>query len=161
VGDKPANIQATGTPNRLLQHPALPFLHFARSFDSEPSGADLLSTYNHLYDEAKTAVDNFITSNPNGFALNPTDGGDLPISYNLAMTTAGMAILPRRSEGTMLRREDGSDIGFVTLNGTTLGGTMMVKQQEKWDLLRSKPEMLDSILSGIGFPRQQPFKPHV
>jgi ATP adenylyltransferase len=61
----------------------------------------------------------------------------------------------------MLRREDGSDIGFVSLNGTTLGGTMMVKHQEEWDLLRSKPEMLDSILSGIGFPRQQPFKPHV
>jgi ATP adenylyltransferase len=27
----------------------------------------------------------------------------------------------------MLRREDGTEVGFVALNGTTLGGTMMVR----------------------------------
>jgi ATP adenylyltransferase len=70
------------------------------------------------------------------------------------MTTAGMAILPRRSEGAVLRRDDGSEIGFVALNGTTLGGTMMVKHQEEWDVLRKQPEMLDTILEAIGIPRQ-------
>lgn len=154
-------MRATGTSEKHLHHPDLPFVHFAQSFGSQPSGAELLSTYESLYDAAKAAVDAFIVSDSNGFSLNSTDNDDLPISYNLAMTTAGMAILPRRAEGTMLRRDDGSDIGFVSLNGTTLGGTMMVKHQEEWDLLRSKPKMLDSILAGIGFPQSQSPKPHV
>jgi hypothetical protein len=83
--------------------------------------------YNELYRAASDSVNAFIAANPNKLALHPVDEGDSPISYNLAMTTSGMAILPRRSEGTMLRGDDGSDIGFVALNGTTLGGTMMVR----------------------------------
>ncbi|CAG5178057.1 uncharacterized protein ALTATR162_LOCUS8513 [Alternaria atra] len=142
----------------FLQHPSLPFTHFAYPFDSKPSGTQLLDIYSRLYDAAKTAVDAFISSNPNSFALNPTDDGDLPISYNLAMTTAGMVILPRRAEGTMLLRDDGSEIGFAALNGTTLGGTMMVKHQDEWDMLREKPGLLDHILSGIGIPKTSPSK---
>ncbi|CAO2657197.1 Nn.00g033230.m01.CDS01 [Neocucurbitaria sp. VM-36] len=147
-------VPAKDTPSGMLQHQDLPFTHLARSFDSEPSGRQLLSIYNDLYSSAKEAVDKFIAANPEQLALHPITGGDLPISYNLAMTTAGMAILPRRSEGTMLQRDDGSEIGFVALNGTTLGGTMMVKNQEEWDTLRKKPEMLDHILTAIGVPRE-------
>jgi ATP adenylyltransferase len=110
----------------LLQHPDLPFAHFARSFVSDPSSSEMLSIYNELYKAANESVNSFIAANPDQLALHSVDEGDSPISYNLAMTTSGMAILPRRSEGTMLRRDDGSDIGFVALNGTTLGGTMMV-----------------------------------
>ncbi|KAF1841590.1 Ap4A phosphorylase-like protein II [Cucurbitaria berberidis CBS 394.84] len=146
--------QAKDTPPGMLQHPDVPFTHFARLFDSEPSGSQLLSIYNELYSSAKEFVDKFIAANPEQLALHPLNGGDLPISYNLAMTTTGMVLLPRRNEGTMLRRDDGTDIGFVALNGTTLGGTMMVKHQEEWDLLRKKPEMLDSILAAIGIPRE-------
>jgi ATP adenylyltransferase len=86
----------------------------------------MFSVYNKLYSAAKDTVDTFIANNPGRLSLHSIDEGDMPISYNLAMTTSGMAILPRRSEGTMLRRDDGSSIGFVALNGTTLGGTMMV-----------------------------------
>lgn len=50
----------------------------------------------------------------------------------------------------MLKRSDGSEIGFVALNGTTLGGTMMVKHREEWDILRSQRGKLDSILHAIG-----------
>ena len=138
----------------MLQHEGLPFTHFAQSFSSEPTGSELLSTYEELYRAATGAVDTYIATNPGSLALHSVDGGNSPISYNLAMTTAGMAILPRRSEGTMLRRDDGSEIGFVALNGTTLGGTMMVKHQEEWDVLRRQPEMLDNILEAIGIPRQ-------
>ncbi|KAF1947343.1 Ap4A phosphorylase-like protein II [Clathrospora elynae] len=154
-------FNSAGTPTGLLQHPDLPFIHFARSFDSEPSGAQLLSIYDDLYHAAKAAVDKFIATDSEHFALHSIDGGDLPISYNLAMTMAGMVILPRRAEGTMLRRDNGSEVGFVAVNGTTLGGTMMVKYQEEWDLLRKKPEILDSILTAIGIPREQPYKLHV
>lgn len=114
----------------LLQHPGLPFVHFARQFSSEPSGSDILSIYKELYDAAKSAVDNFIASRPGELTLHPDDSGDMPISYNLAMTTSGMTILPRRSEGTMLQNDSGKDVGFVALNGTTLGGTMMVSRPD-------------------------------
>lgn len=113
----------------------------------------MLDVYNRLYDAAKAAVDAFISANPDDFALHPTDDGDLPMSYNLAMTTAGMVILPRRAEGTMLHRDDGSEIGFVALNGTTLGGTMMVKHQDEWNMLRHEPGLLDRILGAIGIPK--------
>jgi ATP adenylyltransferase len=139
-----------------LQHDGLPFIHFAKSFSSDPTGAELLSVYEELYNAAKEAVDRFIATDPGQMALHSIDGGDSPISYNLALSTAGMAILPRRSEGTMLRRYDGSEVGFVALNGTTLGGTMMVKHQEEWDLLRDRPELLDDILTAIGIPRHTP-----
>lgn len=137
----------------MLQHPRLPFTHFAQPFDSEPSGPQLLDMYNRLYRAAKASVDAFIASHPDQLALNSVESGDLPISYNLAMTTAGMVILPRRAEGTMLRRDNGSEVGFVALNGTALAGTMMVKNQGEWDMLRSQAGLLDSILEGIGIPK--------
>ena len=146
-------IQTIGARSRSLQNTNIPFAHFGRKFDSEPTGQQLASMYNELYALAKDTVDDFIAQNPNEFALHPTEGGDSPISYNLAMTTEGMVVLPRRSEGTMLQRPDGSEIGFVALNGTTLGGTMMVKHQEEWDLLRSQRGKLDSILNAVGIPR--------
>ena len=52
----------------------------------------------------------------------------------------------------MLQRDDGSDIGFVALNGTMLAGTLMVKYQEEWDVLRVEPEKLDTLLEAIGIP---------
>jgi ATP adenylyltransferase len=134
-------------------NPHIPFAHFGRRFDGEPTGEQLVSIYNELYGLAKDAVDGLIAKNPSEFALHPTEGGDSPISYNLAMTTEGMVVLPRRSEGTMLQHPDGSEIGFVALNGTTLGGTMLVKNQEEWDVLRSQRGKLDSILNAIGIPR--------
>jgi ATP adenylyltransferase len=130
-------------------------VYFSRNFDDSPTGAQLYQIYNELYKSAKEAVDRFIAANPGQLDLHATDDGDLPISYNLAMTTNGMVLLPRRSEGTMLRHQDGTEIGFVALNGTTLGGTMLVKNQGEWDTLRAQPEMLDSILAAIGIPKEQ------
>lgn len=142
-----------GASPQALLDAGIPFALFGRKFDGEPTGPQLLSIYNELYGLAKDAVDNFITKNPGTFALHATGDGDSPISYNMAMTTEGMVVLPRRSEGTMLKRPDSSEIGFVALNGTTLGGTMMVKHQEEWDVLRSQRGELDSILKAIGIPK--------
>jgi ATP adenylyltransferase len=140
----------------------LPFEHYALLFGDEPSGPDLLSMYRDLYQASKAAVDRFIAANPGRLDLHANDDGDLPISYNFAMTTTGMVMMPRRSEGTILRRNDGSEIGFVALNGTTLGGTMMVKHQEEYDALRKKPELLDTVLTAIGIPKELPSsRPHV
>lgn len=150
------------TTGRSITARDIPFAYFSRLFRSEPTGAELLAMYNELYEAAKAAVDKFISSHPDQFTLHPVDNGDLPISYNLAMTTSGMVIVPRRAEGTMLRRDDGSEIGFVALNGTTLGGTMMVKHQDEWDMLRNNAKLLDSILTAIGIPRDDHApRPHV
>ena len=87
-----------------------------------------------------------------GVSTTTASDGDLPISYNLAMTTTGMAILPRRSEGHVLLDNDENQSGYVQLNGTALGGTLMVKQKKEWDMLRESPLVLDEILSSIGIP---------
>jgi ATP adenylyltransferase len=113
----------------------------------------LNNAYIELFAAASASVKKFIAANPEQIALHSVDGGESPISYNLAMTVSGMVILPRRAEGTMLRNDDGNDVGFVALNGTTLGGTMMVKHQEEWEMLCKRPEMLDNILAAIGVPR--------
>lgn len=144
----------SGAPPGVLQHPDIPFTHFGRRFESEPSGDELLRTYNELYKLARQAVERFIVANPQQLALHSTDGGNLPISYNMAMTTNGMVVLPRRAEGAMCRRDDGSEVGFVALNGTILGGTLMVKHQQEWNLLRAKPEVLDQLLLAIGIPKE-------
>lgn len=144
---------ATGALSNFIQHEKLPFTHFAYKFTSEPSGPKLLQMYKDLYQSAKQAIDAFISIHPKQLSLHGSPEGDLPISYNLAMTTAGMAIVPRRNEGHMLRRDDGTNVGFVQLNGTLLGGTLMVKYKEEWDILRQHPEKLDEILEAIGIPK--------
>jgi ATP adenylyltransferase len=145
--------QVADTPSGILQNPALPITHFACRLPSEPTGLQLLEAYNALYQRARQAFEDFIATEKDGLALHDTTTGSLPISYNLAMTTEGMAILPRRKEGEVLRRDDGKEVGFIALNGTTLGGTLMVKYQEEWDILRGQPEKLDSILKAIGIPK--------
>ncbi|KAF2467226.1 Ap4A phosphorylase-like protein II [Lindgomyces ingoldianus] len=143
-----------GWPSGLLQHPAIPFAHFALRLPSEPSGPQLLLAYDQLYQSAKKAVEEYIETNPSTLALHPIEEGSLPISYNMAMTTTAIAICPRRSEGHTLRHDDGSEIGLIALNGTTLGGTLMVKNQEEWDVLRTQSGRLDSILEAIGIPKE-------
>ena len=144
---------ATDDDGAFIKHPGLPFEHFGCVFRNEPSGTHLVQAYTALYRRAKQAIDAFISTNPGQFSLHDTADGDLPISYNMAMTTEGMAIVPRRAEGHMLKRADGTDIGLVQLNGTVLGGTLMVKFEEEWDTLRQHPETLDAILETIGLPR--------
>ncbi|KAF2270923.1 Ap4A phosphorylase-like protein II [Lojkania enalia] len=147
------SVVSKDTSSRLLQHPAIPFTHYALSFPSAPSGAQLHDAYNSLYEAAKEAVVDYIAAKSDDLTLHATEGGSLPISYNLAMTTTSMAICPRRSGGFMLQRDDGTDIGHVEVNGTVLGGTLMVSNSELWDILQSEPERLRAILKAIGIPR--------
>lgn len=71
------------------------------------------------------------------------------------MTTSMMMICPRRAEGSVLHRTDGSEAGFVALNGTVLAGTLMVKEEEQWDILRQGASALDSLLQAAGIPVSQ------
>lgn len=147
-------LQGPAQPNAAsFKHiPGLPFVHFAASLPPEPTMQQLESTYHSLYDAAAASVRSCIDTHKGDLELHPSEGGSSPISYNLAITTAGMAIIPRRKEGTVLRDEAGQVIGDVALNGTVLAGTLMVKQEVEWELLKTDPEQLESLLDAIGIP---------
>ena len=113
---------------------------------------ELYGIYTGLYKKAETAAFSYIQHHPESLELHPTGDGSNPISYNLAMTTSFMAIVPRRREGESLRRHDGSEIGFIALNGTVLAGTLMVKGEEEWEMLKQCKSSLDEILEAVGLP---------
>jgi ATP adenylyltransferase len=80
----------------------------------------------------------------------PAVGSSSPISYNLGMTTRGMVVCPRTSEGLVIKTSKGESIGHVALNGTLLAGTLLVKSEIEWDTLRSDESKLHDILGSIG-----------
>ena len=145
----------------LLALDSLPFIHFATRLSPYSSKEGLHATYLSLYNTAVQAVDGSPSSKTSKGKQTTT------ISYNLAMTTEGMVILPRRSEGVAIplstspSSEERNDqkTAAVNLNGTILAGTLMVKGQQEWDILREAEmaghgnEILESILAGIGFPK--------
>lgn len=45
------------------------------------------------------------------------------------------------------------DPGVVSLNGTILAATLMVKAESEWDSLRENPDHLTQVLATIGYPR--------
>lgn len=48
---------------------------------------------------------------------------------------------------------DIADLGVLSLNGTILAGTLMVKAESEWNALRENPELLTQVLATVGFPR--------
>jgi ATP adenylyltransferase len=138
----------------LRTNPGLPFTHYALKLSEQPSPETLYSVYNKLYEAAAAAVRSYISNNKkSGLELHPTEEGSSPISYNLAMTTSAMAIVPRRNEGATIKNDQGVEVGSVALNGTLLAGTLMVKLEDEWDALRNDEVQLDDILTTIGIPR--------
>jgi len=63
-----------------------------------------------------------------------------------------MALCPRLSEGLKIKNGKGDDIGPISLNGTTLGGTLLVKREAEWEALTNDESKLKSILHAIGVP---------
>jgi ATP adenylyltransferase len=133
-------------------HGKLPFKHFWSPLPQKPSAAELYQIYTKLHQAAASAVRDYIRKHPGELEAHDSNDGAFEFSYNLGITASAMIICPRRREGTALKADDGSEIGFAALNGTLLAGSMMVKHQEEWDYLRSKPRILDEILESIGIP---------
>lgn len=55
----------------------------------------------------------------------------------------------------MVKDDWANDVGYVTLNGTMLAGTMMVKGQKEWDFLRhgdGRETTLKLLLRKVGLP---------
>ncbi|KFY07839.1 hypothetical protein V492_06781 [Pseudogymnoascus sp. VKM F-4246] len=125
----------------------IPFTYFAAPIRGGESPEKLHETYLALHKMAKYAMD--IYTKRTG------EGGGEEMSYNLAFTDSSMVILPRRAEGSAFPTglEDPKETGVVALNGTVLGGTLLVKDELEWKALRGDGgKTLKGLLEKIGIP---------
>ncbi|EXJ88372.1 hypothetical protein A1O1_05302 [Capronia coronata CBS 617.96] len=132
----------------LFQDPSLPFLHFSTPLEDGLSLTDLYSKYLLLLNAAMSAVR--FPDQPLHQNLEVEEDGRAVFSYNLAMTTGILAICPRSREAVAMPESGATS--SVALNGTLLGGTLMVKDEVEWDVLRHDHALLDGILAGVGYP---------
>lgn len=135
------------------QIPELPFAWFGIDFEVEPNDKQLCEIYNELRLQASRATDGKGISNM---------ARDKPYSHNLAMTTSSMMLIPRQqdfgtvvtAEGNLPRSITGEEKEWkVSLNGTIMAGTLMVKDQELFEYLRDdKSGAIDRVLAEACFP---------
>lgn len=142
---------------RLRSLPTLPFVHFAVTIPPEPTPEQLYARYRLLYETATGTCRRYAERHSDEKLVVEADKDDCAavISYNLALTTSCMVICPRRSEGAMLKagaRHGPKSLGPVAINGTILGGTLMVKTEEEWSEMRSDDSNLYSLLQAVGIP---------
>ncbi|KAK1138931.1 bifunctional AP-4-A phosphorylase/ADP sulfurylase [Aspergillus melleus] len=151
VSSQPSSPSSSGSEVRCLSH--FPFAHFSLPLPSSPSADTLHAIYLSLYRTALATA-----KGKSGGHDAQASSGPAAISYNLAMTESVMMICPRRNESSRIPvdpavSQDIAEAGIVALNGTVLGGTLMVKAEAEWDLLRRNPEALANVLSEIGYPQ--------
>jgi ATP adenylyltransferase len=140
----------------------LPFVCYVQTLVQAPTADDLHRTYISLYRAAVAAAADSSageSSMVNGeHASSNRTEGPAEISYNLAMTTSRMMICPRVREIAPISLDESLrrglvNEGSVSLNGTILAGTLMVKAESEWSALRNRPTMLEGILQTVGVPR--------
>ncbi len=113
------------------------------------SAEKLHATYLGLYRQAFVAMEHRA----------PVDHelrGVAHFSYNMAFTRNVMVLCPRTADGAPLTDAHGSQVGWLGLNGTVLGGTALVKTEEEFKLLTTgSGRTLAEILRKIGLPAQE------
>jgi ATP adenylyltransferase len=130
--------------------PVIPLTYFSSPLPEDPTPESLHEIYNSLLEQAcsltKRAIEGLDDDENTG------SGKKSPISYNLALTDRAMVLCPRMSEGLQINSGNGDLIGPISLNGTILGGTLLVKTEQEWDALIKNEEKLKDILQAIGVP---------
>lgn len=96
----------------------MPFTYFAAPLPENPTPKQLHNIYIELHGKACG-----VSGISYGYQ-NP----ESPISYNLGMTGLALILCPRTAEGTQIQSDSGDVLGSVSLNGTVLGGTLLVSQ---------------------------------
>lgn len=129
---------------------SLPFCNYTMRIPPNPGAGLLQHIYHQLYDSAKQSVKSWNGGHSLEHTAVDNTSRAASISYNLAMTTNAMALCPRRKESAMIQTT--SDVGSVAINGTILGGTLMVKDKTEWEALQQGQVMIDDILAEIGIP---------
>ncbi len=133
----------------LLQNPSLPFVHFATMLQPSLGAAEIYEMYLALMRAALASIREQGELETMDVA-SITQEGRTNFSYNLAMTTKVMAILPRKAEASSI---PGIGESSIAINGTILAGTMMVKAEEEWDNLCKHPEHVQKMLEDITYPK--------
>ena len=136
-------------PN-VLRNPSLSFRHYAMRIPESPDAGVLRRIYDRLYECASKSVQSWNEGRPLKRTVSCDNGTEGTISYNLAMTTHLMAICPRRKEAAKI--PNAGEEGSAAVNGTILGGTLMVKEMSDWEVIRQNEVSIDDILSEIGIP---------
>lgn len=134
----------------ILIAPVLPFTYFSSPLPEEPTPETLHQIYNSLLEQAYSLAKRAIEGVEDG--ENTGSEKKSPISYNLALTDRAMVLCPRISEGLQINSDNGDLIGPISLNGTILGGTLLVKTEQEWNALIKNEEKLKDILQAIGVP---------
>lgn len=140
-----------------------PFRTFARAISPEMTAEQLHATYMTLYRQAVEAMRDH-SSLPRRDEVDEeargedgaegAEGEPAQISYNMAMTRTAMVICPRRAEGATIVSSSGDLVGMLSLNGTVLAGTALVKSEAEWDAIRNDDDgrALADLLGKIGLP---------
>lgn len=129
-----------------------PLTTFAEAVNTAMAPEELHAAYLRLYRKACASVARY-----QGKELDERDikqEGEARISYNLAMTSRSLVLCPRLNEGGKIYDGD-KEVGFLSLNGTVLAGTALVKSEAEWQALKARPDSLASIVKGIGLPSQE------
>lgn len=131
---------------------ALPFAFFVRQLPKDATPKDLNDVYIWLH-EAAWSIWSEAVAKRSDEKNSSWETQDLPrFSYNLALTSRAMVLCPRISEGLKIKDTKGNLVGPISLNGTILGGTLLVKSEQEWNALRNDEEKLKDILQAIGAP---------
>ncbi|KAH8663539.1 Ap4A phosphorylase-like protein II [Tricladium varicosporioides] len=155
IGSMRGGIEQSETWNlladTLLECPDLPFRVFASRVPSESTPKILYNLYKALHEKAVQAL---VNRSPKDSAPSAESRRkeESPISYNLGLTDQVMVLCPRVSEGLKITSSNGKLIGPIALNGTILGGTLLVKSEEEWQSLKSDETKLADVLAAIGIP---------
>lgn len=111
----------------VKDQPELPFKYFAATIPDASTAKQLHNIYKELYEKACQLC-----------GINKSEiTTESLISYNLGLTDKSIVLCPRRSEGTKIETSQGELIGPIALNGTVLGGTLLVKTRTEWDALKA------------------------
>lgn len=132
-----------------------PFTVFWEPIRLGMSGGELHEAYLRLYRRACDAVAKYARKDEkltDGETEPPPSEGEAVISYNMAMTSTTLALMPRLAEGTKIVDSEGRVLGSLALNGTVLAGTALVKSELEWEALRKNESGFAAMLGGIGVP---------
>lgn len=124
----------------------LPFMSFTSQVPKNATSSQLHNLYLAMHAKACQIA------TLNNSLSKTTRKEESPISYNLGLTNHVMVLCPRTSEGPKISSATGDMIGPIALNGTILGGTLLVKNEEEWHALRNDESKLMDVLSAIGTP---------
>ncbi|KAH6720131.1 HIT-like domain-containing protein [Leptodontidium sp. MPI-SDFR-AT-0119] len=126
--------------------PMLPFSYFSAQVPENASAEELYQIYIGLHARACQLVKNSSATSP----ITEASSQESSTSYNLGFTDRAIVLCPRASEGLKIEDNSGNFIGPIALNGTVIGGTLLVKSEEEWDVLRNDESKLTDVLQAIG-----------